>query len=184
VFGTAVLALALTTACSVKVDKNGNGSDKDVDIKTPVGDLSVHKNGAPQDTGIELYAGARPIQENDDDTARVSLNLPGFGMKVATSTFESDDAPEKVLAFYRGSMKQHFGHYVECRGSMNVNVSKDGDHTDFSSPVSCKNEGNGSTIELKTGTEGNQHDVGVTPKGKGSMIRLIYVRLRTKNDPV
>jgi len=55
----------------------------------------------------------------------------------------------------------------------------------MSKPVSCGNDGSGDSVELKVGTEGNQHIVAVKPNSKGSRFALVYVRMRTgKEDTV
>jgi len=182
-FLAATLMLGIS-ACSMKVDKTADGKDKDVDIKTPVGNLSVHKGADAKDTGIDVYAKATPKHDNNDDSANVNLSVPGFGMKVAVESFTSEDSPEKVLSFYRENFKKRYATVVECKGSFgNVSAHKDKDK-DFSKPVSCDSGSHGSseTVELKAGTEGNQHIVAIRPDGSGTEFKLVYLKMQTKDD--
>jgi hypothetical protein len=39
-------------------------------------------------------------------------------------------------------------------------------------------------VELKVGTEENQHLVAIEPKGKGSKFALVYVRVRDKDTTI
>ena len=181
-----LLATALmlsVSACSMKVDKTADGKDKDVDIKTPVGNLSVHKGGDVKDTGIDLYANAKPKHGGqEDDAANVNLSVPGFGMKVVAVTYTTEDSPEKVLRFYRDDFKTHFASMVECKGTFDVQAHHDNEK-DFSKPVTCDSNAHGSdTVELKAGTEGNQHIVAIKPDGSGTEFKLVYLRMQTKNE--
>jgi hypothetical protein len=104
-------------------------------------------------------------------------------VKVVAIEYESDDPPNKVLSFYRDQMKK-FGSVVECRtdthgGDLTV---KAGDHTDSSRPVSCEGKNSGKVIELKTGTEDNQHLVSVEPEGNGSDFALVYIQTRGRRE--
>jgi hypothetical protein len=173
-------------ACSMKVDKTADGKDKDVDIKSPFGNLSVHKGSDVKDTGIELYANAQRKQgdKESDDAANVNLSVPGFGMKVVAVTYTTDDSPEKVLRFYRGSFKKSFATVVECRGNFgDVHVNNE-EAKDLDKPVTCESGGHGGsdTVELKAGTRGNQHVVAIKPDGKGSEFKLVYLKMQTKSD--
>lgn len=181
-FLAAALMLGIS-ACSMKVDKTSDGKDKDVDIKTPVGNLSVHKGGNVKDTGIDVYAKATPKHDNNDDSANVNLSVPGFGMKVEVESFSSEDSPEKVLSFYRDNFKKHYATVIECKGSYgNVSMHRDKDK-DLNRPVSCDSGSHGSeTVELKAGTEGNQHIVAIKPDGTGTEFKLVYLKMQTKDD--
>ncbi len=51
-----------------------------------------------------------------------------------------------------------------------------------SKPVSCGKDGSGDSVELKVGTEGNQHVVAIKPNGPGTRFALVYVRMHTGKD--
>jgi len=53
---------------------------------------------------------------------------------------------------------------------------------ELSKPVSCGKTGGGDELELKVGTEGNQHLVAVKPNSKGTRFALVYVRMHTGKD--
>src|SRR5215467_13255308 len=107
--GTCLL-LAGLSGCSVSTTKsNKTGKDKDVDIRTPFGSLSVHKGASNiKDTGLALYPGAQLKNDSeDDDNANVNLSSSVFGVKVIALKYQSSDAPDKVLNFYRKDMSKY-----------------------------------------------------------------------------
>lgn len=183
---TALLALWLLSACSINVqkdhDKEGAGH---VDIKSPLGDLHVSGQADVRDAGISVYPGATPAPKDssdDEKSANVNLALPGFQLKVVAAEFLSDDAPEKVTAYYDKEL-QKFGKPIQCRGaySKDAHVESHG-KDDLSRPVTCDDSGKGDGLELKVGTEGNQHIVAVKPNNKGTRFALVYVRMHTGKD--
>jgi hypothetical protein len=186
-------ALVVLPACSINVkDKNKNGQSS-VDIKSPMGDLHVDEQPDIRDAGLTVYPGARPAPKEtgeDKKSANVNLSFPGFALKVVAAEFASDDSPDKVLAYYEKEL-QKYGKAIQCHGPWNggdvgVNADKDAwQHKNgdgLSKPVSCRDSGSGDSVELKVGTEGNQHLVAIKPQGKGSRFALVYVRARTGKD--
>ena len=181
----ALVAVALFSACSVNVDKNKQGKENKVDIKTPFGNIKVNNEANANDTGLPLYAGARqmPTEKGNDANANVNIEGPFGGVKVAVAKYESDDAQEKVLAYYRDQMKT-FGRVVECHGETNQSVNPH-DDDDRDEPVTCGHQDPLSkTISLKTGTTHKQHIVAVKPHGNGTEIDLVYVKVRGKDDSI
>ena len=183
----AVLAIvfAILPACSIDAhDKDKNG-DSHVDIKSPIGDLHVSEDADIGDAGLSIYPGSKPAPKDDGDdkkSANVNLALPGFSLKVVAAEFVSNDAPEKLIAFY-GKELQRYGKPIQCHGEWS------GDHVEsshgkdeLSKPVSCKGNGNGNSIELKVGTEGNQRIVSVKPSAGGARFAIAYVRMHTGSD--
>ncbi|HUK24215.1 MAG TPA: hypothetical protein VLV49_06515 [Terriglobales bacterium] len=162
-------------ACSINVKKNGNGEDKKVDINTPVGSIHVDKEASVEDTGLPVYPGAHPKkkEENGEEkNANVNLSAFGFGLKVVAVDYESDDPPAKLVAYYKDKLAK-FGSVLECHTTNHVDYSRHGDQ--HSRQLTCdQNQGN--NIELKVGTEDNQHIVAVQPEGTGSSFALVYVR--------
>lgn len=178
-------ALLALPGCSIDVKDKKNGDDAHVDIKTPVGDLHVNEGADVRDTGLALYPGAKPAPKDSSDdkkSANVNLSFGGFGLKVVAAEFVSDDSQGKILDFYNKEL-QHFGKPIECHGKWNggdVSVNSD-DKGGLSKPVSCRESG-GESVELKVGTEGNQHIVAIKPEGKGTHFALVYVRMHTGKD--
>jgi hypothetical protein len=183
--GLATFITLLLPACSVNVKKEQNGEDKQVDIDTPVGGIHVSKGANVADVGLAVYPGARLRRKDsngEDKSANVNISGFGFGLKVVALEYESDDAPEKLVAYYRDQL-QKYGHVLECHTShFNVNTDmKDSDHG--SHELTCEGT-SGRNIELKVGTKENQHIVAVEPGGKGSNFSLVYVRTHGKDADI
>jgi hypothetical protein len=186
----AVLLLSVT-GCEINTSKNDASGKKNVEIKTPFGDMKVNNSAEAKDTGLPVYPGAtiRPSESGDKAQANVSMSVGGFGMKLAVIAYNSDDAPDKVVGWYREQLKP-MGSFIECTGWGDVgNVGrrndKDKDDDALDKPVSCDKQGvsgNGRKVtELKLGTEGNQKIVAVSERkdGKpGSEFALVRVQLR------
>lgn len=172
-------------ACTISVKDHDNSGNSKVDIETPIGGIHVDEEANVRDTGLAVYPGARqkPKTDHDSKSANVNISSGFFGVKVVAIEYESDDPASKVLAFYRDQMKK-FGSIVECRtdkhgGDLSVNAGND---KDFSRPVSCEGNNSGNVVELKVGTEGNQHLVSVEPEGNGSDFALVYIQARGKRE--
>ena len=173
----ALLCLGAFSGCSVSTHENEKGKKNDVDIRTPLGSLSVREGHTDaKDTGLALYPGAREKKDSDDEhqNANVDISSSLFGVKVVAMKFESDDSPDKVLAFYRKEMGK-YGKVVDCSGSFSLNFHG---HRDKDAEVTCDghNSGHEYKEELKVGTENNQRILAIKPKGNGSEFALVYVR--------
>ena len=169
--------------CSVNVKDRESGSGK-VDISTPVGGIHVSKDADAQDVGIAVYPGARlKAKDSDggDKSANVNISGFGFGLKVVALEYQSDDAPEKLVAYYKDQLKK-FGDVLECHTShFNLNTGHGSDH--HSDELTCEGD-HGNNVELKVGTKENQHIVAVEPDGKGSSFSLVYVRTHGKEAEI
>lgn len=187
----AAFALMLLAGCSIHEQKSADNKDKKVEIKTPFGELKVNNQVDVKDTGLPVYPGARqvPGDEHDSKSANVNIAIGDFALKVVAVKFESDDAPDKVLAFYRDKVKSYgaSGKYIECQG-LDIEVSGGGfsSHDDENAKeLTCgKHEGHGDSTELKAGTPDRQHIVSVKPKGTGSEFALVYVNKRGKQGEI
>ncbi len=176
--------IIILPGCSINVkdkDKNGEGR---VDIKTPMGDIHVNEQPDIRETGLSLYAGAKPAPKegHDEKSANVSISGLGFALKVVAAEFQSDDAPAKVIAYYNKEL-QRFGKPIECHGRWTGgDVNAELHNKEGAKPVSCRDSGSGDSVELKVGTDENQHIVAVKPDGKGTRFALVYVRTRAGKD--
>lgn len=174
---------ALLPACSINVKKDANGQDKQVDIKTLLGGVHVSGQADVADIGLPVYPGARPKEKDSDGSdksANVNISGFGYGMKVVAVEYESDDAPDKVLTFYRSQLKK-YGNVLEChtsKGNWNVNMGKNG-----SNELTCEGSG-GDDIELKVGKKDDQHIVAVEHEGKRTSFSLVYVRAHGKEADI
>jgi hypothetical protein len=174
VIGFLVLLTAL--GCKISTSKSGDGHDKDVDIRTPLGSISVHKGETdPKTTGLSAYPGAQIKNDTDGEGgANVNVSSSLFGVKVAVVKYRSDDPPDKVLSFYRKDMSR-YGKVLDCTGGFTLKYQ----HHNADDEVTCDNHGTGGhqyREELKVGTENNQRVVAIRPSGSGSEFALIYVR--------
>jgi hypothetical protein len=171
--------LALLPACSVNVkDKGADGNSK-VDISTPVGGIHVDENADARDTGLPVYPGARPKPKTDDGdkkSANVNMSAFGYGLKVVALEYLSDDPPDKIIAYYQDQLKK-YGHVLQCHSNGNK-ADHDG------GKLKCDSDGSGNKIELKAGTDDNQHIVAVEPEGKGSDFAIVWLRLRGKEGDI
>ncbi len=179
-------ALMVLSACSVNVKKEANGQDKQVDINTPVGGVHVSKQADVSDVGLAVYPGSR-LKEKDSDgsdkSANVNISGFGFGLKVVALEYESDDAPAKVLSFYKDQLKK-YGNVLECHTShLNLDMKMGHRSGNDSSELTCEGS-SGGNIELKAGRKDDQHIVAVEPQGKGSNFSLVYVRTHGKDADI
>jgi len=178
-------ALLLLAACSVNVKKEQNGQDKQVDINTPLGGIHVSKGADPEQVGLPVYPGARLRQKDDsgdDKSANVNISGFGYGLRVVALEYESNDSPSKVVEYYKDHLKK-YGNVLVCHTSsvhVNTDVKR---HNDGSHDLTCAGD-NGVNIELKVGTEENQHIVAVEPQGSGSTFSLVYVRTHGKDAEI
>lgn len=171
------------SGCSISTHENDKSKKNDVDIRTPFGSLSVREGHTDvKDTGLALYPGARVKKDSDEEhqNANVDISSSLFGVKVVAMKFESDDSPDKVLAFYRKEMGK-YGKVVDCTGGFNLNFHG---HHDKNAEVTCEGHDSGHEYkeELKVGTENNQRVLAIKPQGSGSEFALVYVRTWDSKD--
>ena len=179
-------ALCALPACSINANDKHNSKDGEarVDIKSPMVDLHVSEQADIRDAGLTLYPGAKPAPKDDSDdkkSANVNLSVPGFSLKVVAAEFTSDDAPDKIIAYYDKELRM-YGKPIQCRGDWSGGHVQSSNKDEMSKPVSCGNTGSGNSVELKVGTQGNQHLVAVKPNSAGTRFALVYVRMHTGSD--
>jgi hypothetical protein len=194
-----ILMLALGMASTLPVftqqstqqsSQEADSHDKSFDVRSPAGDMHVGKDADAGKVGLSLYPGARPKQEKDSSPLNFGILTETFGMKLIVAKYESDDSPAKIADFYRGKLKK-FGKVLECHsqkygGGVEVNDDKDSqDGQDRKEEPKCEEE-SGPVVELKVGTEDNQHIVAIEPSdtGKGSTFALVYLHTRGKSGEI
>ena len=155
-----VIAGALVSVPAVAQEKDGAGA-------------VVSGKASAKDLGLPIYPGSKPHKDKDKDSEAVNLGLwgGGSGFKLAVMKMESDDASEKVAAFYKKALSK-FGKVLDCSNAASANVDKN----DSSKELSCgddKPEKGG--LLYKAGTKDKQHIVGIQPNGQGSLYQLISV---------
>ena len=186
--GAVIVLLALATfillpGCSVNVKKDEGGQSKKVDIETPIGGIHVSKDAEAKDTGLPVYPGARKketVENGEEKSANVNISTAAFGLKVVAIEYESDVAPEKIIAYYKDQLKK-YGNVLVCHtrhhgGDVSAHAGKHG--SEHTKDLKCEGDNSGDVIELKAGTEDNQHLVAIEPAGKGSTFALVYVQTR------
>jgi hypothetical protein len=185
--GASFVALLLLAGCTVNVKKEADGQDKRVDVNSLLGNVHVSKQADVADVGLAVYPGAR-LKEKDidgsDKGANVNISGFGYGLRVVAVQYESDDAPAKILSFYKDQLKK-YGNVLEChtsKGNWNVNMGPQGSKNG-SNELTCQGSG-GDDIELKVGKQDDQHIVAVRSDGTGSSFSLVYVRTHGKDTEI
>src|SRR5260370_8179976 len=101
---TFLVVIALT-GCSISTSHGSrSGEDKNVDIRTPLGSISVHHGESdPKATGLMLYPGAKLKKDlgGDESGANVNISSSFFGVKVVAVKYQSSAPPHHVPPFHR-----------------------------------------------------------------------------------
>ena len=171
--------------------QDSGSKDKSLDIRSSVGDLHMGGDADAKKVGLPLYPGARlKSDDRNNNQANLSIFTEAFGMKLVVANYASDDAPSKVIDFYRDKLKR-YGKVLECHSSKHggdVDVHDSDNDSDKSSSKSKElkcDEDSGPVTELKVGSEDNQHIVAVEPgDGKGTHFALVYVHTRGKQGEI
>jgi hypothetical protein len=181
----ALVSAAITLAAQ---PQSQDGQEKHLDIQTKAGDLHLGTDADARKAGLPLYPGARPDHDKDGDTGvNVGLLTEAFGVKLVVAKYESDDAPTKIIEFYRDRLKK-YGKVLECHRH-----DHPGEHADFnddddkkSKELKCEGDNTGPVTELKVGTENDQHVVAVEPnQGRsGASFAIVYVHSRGKQGDI
>jgi hypothetical protein len=79
--------------------------------------LDLHANGhaTAKAIGLPAYPGATPYKEKDDDSGSADLGmvLNSFHFRLQVASYVTQDAPDRVLAFYRKPLSR-YGEVLEC----------------------------------------------------------------------
>jgi hypothetical protein len=172
--GSALLGILASSlmlmGCTVQVSERNSGRNSDVEIRTPAGRLSVRGLDDARETGLPPYPNAWPASNwNDRDGANVNISTAWFGIKVAAATFESDDEPAQIVAFYREAMRR-YGEVTECRGDVKFRGR--------AQRPTCREDSSSRGVELMVGSEDNRRIVAVKPHGDYTEFALVYVSTR------
>jgi hypothetical protein len=160
------IALILATQCLIAQDK------KQQDSNNSVGFI-LSGDATEKDLGLPIYPGARHHKDDSQESPGLTMGLWGgsSGFKLVLLKLESDDAPEKIAAYYRKALGK-YGQVLDCRKG-SANSDKSGEK---STELSCDaDEPEGGGLTLKAGTKEKQHLVGIQPNGKHSLFQLVYV---------
>ncbi len=179
-------AIAIAVPGSAQSQNPDSTKDDNFDVRSSIGDLHVGKDADAQKAGLPLYPGARPKQEKDNDPFNFGILTESFGLKLVVVKYESDDAPDKIITYYRDKLKK-YGKVLECHTSEHGgDAHADIDDDKHSKPLKCDGDKTGPVTELKVGTEDNQHVVAIEPcQGhNGSTFALVYVHTRGKQGEI
>jgi hypothetical protein len=184
----AVALMALPTlACNVRVKQDAAGEDKKVDIETPVGALHVSQGAEVRDVGLPVYPGARLKEKQEpghEKSANVNISSNLFGLKVVAMEYESRDAPEKLIAFYKDKLKK-YGKVLECHtskhGGSGVEMKDNDEDAKAPDELKCEDNSGGKVVELRVGTRHKQHIVAIDPQATGTDFALVFVQMRGKD---
>ncbi len=183
----AFASVATLSGFAAPQQKTDSDADKHLDVQSSAGDLHVGNDADARKAGLPLYPGAR-LRHDDENSGAANLSLftQAFGVKLVVAKYDSDDAPAKVIDYYREHLKK-YGKVLECH------ISEHGGdaHADFdddkaSKELKCDGDNKGPVTELKVGTEDNQHVVTIEPhdSGTGSTFALVYVHTRGKQGDI
>jgi hypothetical protein len=188
----ALAAVLVFSASGVSAQSSDDG-DKTFDLKSTVGDVHVGSDVEQRELGLPAYPGARLLRHDQDrSNANLALFTSAFGVKLLVAHYDSDDDAAKVIAFYRGKLKK-YGKVLECHSShkgesvkSGVDIDEGNEGSTKSKELKCEDDNTGSVVELKVGTEDDQHVVAVEPaeKGAGSTFELVYVHTRGKQGDI
>jgi hypothetical protein len=170
---TAVSAALLTClpliGCSIDVQKHDGGRRADVDIRALGNTVAVRTAVSGERTGFDIYPGATLAdRHHGGESADVDIQTAWFGVKVVAATYESDDSPERVLAFYRSQMQDR-GDFIECRGKVDFKW-----RSGASRPV-CRERSLSREVKLVAGSEDRQRIISVKPHRDGTEFSLVAV---------
>lgn len=175
------------TSSALAQSANSDDQDKAFDAHTTVGDMHMGSDATPRELGLPVYPGSR-LRKHDDNNSNANLSLltSSFGFKLVIANYDSDDAPDKIIAFYRDKLKK-YGKVLECHTSKQSVATHAGNDDDSKSKeLKCDGDNKGPVVELKVGTEDNQYDVEIEPAEgrRGSTFALVYVRSRGKQADI
>jgi hypothetical protein len=185
VIGAACLLLA---GCNVSSNKNGHGDN--VQMRTPFGDMHIKTSDDANLAGIGLtpYPGATPVKDDDGkdkNAADINLNFGDFHLGVKAASFQTPDSPDRVEAFYRKDMAR-YGDVVKCKDDAPI-----GQPTRTAEGLTCNDDHNRheihvsddrNEIELRAGSPGHFHLVGIKTKSGGTKIGLVALDLPVHHD--
>jgi hypothetical protein len=176
--GAIMLGILLVAALPSAAQDNKDSGKSDTEMGRNSIGFIASKEASAKDVGLPLYPGARPHKDTSDESAAVRLGLWGgnSGFKLAVLKLESNDAPEKVAAFYRKALAK-YGKVLDCSDSSKATGEKAmGSSTN---ELTCEDEQPKSgEFVLKAGTKEEQHVVGIKASGDLTLFQLVYVLAR------
>jgi hypothetical protein len=176
--GVIVLGILLAAAPPLGAqDDKDSGKTESEKGRHSIGFIASEEASA-KDVGLPLYPGARRHKDTSDESAAVQFGLWGgdSGFKLAVLKLESNDAPEKVAAFYRKALAK-YGKVLDCGDSSKATSEKA--KSNSTNELSCEEDqpDKGEHV-LKAGTKQEQHVVGIKASADLTVFQLVYVMAR------
>ncbi len=189
----AALVLLAMAGCSVHEHKNGEAEN--VQLRTPVGGLSVRTN----DVGLPVYPGAVETGKhgNDSGSADIHMSFGSWHLNVKAVGYHSNDPEEKIVAFYKTAMAK-YGDVLTCKDktaigqprktSQGLTCANDHEYdVDLKRNSSGKAAGVtatkiGGDVKLLAGSPEDQHIVEFSPGSGGTKFSIVVVQLPRKSQ--
>jgi len=169
-------SLAAVAVAGQDKDKDKGGVNVTIQGKDTDAGLVIKSQATAKEVGLPLYPGSRPHKDDKDDSSGANVGLWGntFGFKVVALKMESDDAQEKIAAFYQKALAK-YGKVLDCTNNPAGSEDKDKD----SDKLTCQDDRPDAGGRLfKAGTKHKQHIVGIKPGAHGVEFDLVYLELR------
>ena len=101
--GFAVLTMLAVSSAAAQ-NTNSRDQNQNFDVRSSVGDMHLGSDATAHELGLPVYPGSR-LRKHDDNNSNANLSLftSSFGFKLVIANYDSDDSPEKIIAFYRGN---------------------------------------------------------------------------------
>jgi hypothetical protein len=113
-FLAVALVAAISTRSIAQQQSQDDSQNKHFDVQSSAGDLHLGTDADAKKAGLPLYPGARKRHDDENNSAaNLSLFTGAFGVKLVVAKYDSDDAPAKVIDFYREKLKT-YGKVLEC----------------------------------------------------------------------
>jgi len=178
--GRLALVLALVSLVPVVAAQQTKEDSKKLEVRTPTAGLTVSAEATAKEVGLPVYPGARLHKDNPSENSQANLAFwtSSMGFKLVVLKYESDDAVEKVSAFYRKALGK-YGRVLQCTSTDENKSEKHEGSKDLDCGDDKPEKG---AIELKAGTRERQHVVGVEPRGGGSKFELVYIEAHSSDD--
>ena len=97
-----VIALALSAFAAGQQKADSDNQEKHLDIRSSKGDLHLGNDADARKAGFPLYPGARLRHDEDGrDSVNFGIVSEAFGVKLVVANYDSDDAPGKIVEYYR-----------------------------------------------------------------------------------
>jgi len=162
-----------------------DSQDKPFDVRSSIGDLHVGSDADALKAGLPLYPGAHSKHDENNDPLNFGISTESFGLKLVVAKYESNDAPAKVIDFYRDKMKK-YGKVLECHSLNDNSGTHVDDDQEANKPLKCEGDNAGPVRELKVGTEGNARIVAIESRdnGTGTSFTIVYWHRHGKSGDI